>query len=329
MTQQVTKERIQIWTFTPTYLAHTNIKDVVVWNLDQSKQYQPYQAFAASESISAAPEQYLQYPDVQNVKIWLSINKYKELPTNEYTIDTATGKLSIKSGSQAFNYDSIWVEYQYIERNYTVDAANGSIKLPQKQRDIVAGQTLYIDYKWTESTIQAGGYLIELQDEWIGDKRLHWYVSFKGTLCWLKCSDFVDWKIGDRVLILKGGLGTVGTKSTISKYIMSARSQFLDHKNVVSFKVQNQNKTVTYQNEIDYTIDRENGIFAETAFSSIATGWLWVEYTYTEESYIKMHKCWNKDGSNQTPQDDILSDSSVAYTLNRTSDIILPIRTGL
>ncbi|MBF0488271.1 MAG: hypothetical protein HQK98_08945, partial [Nitrospirae bacterium] len=56
-----------------------------------------------------------QYPDVQNVKIWLSINKYKELPTNEYTIDTATGKLSIKAGSQAFNYDSIWVEYQYID----------------------------------------------------------------------------------------------------------------------------------------------------------------------------------------------------------------------
>ncbi|MBF0556872.1 MAG: hypothetical protein HQK96_20345 [Nitrospirae bacterium] len=56
VTQQVTKERIQLWNFSPAYLAHTNIKDVVVWDLEQRKQIQPYQAFATAESLSAAPD---------------------------------------------------------------------------------------------------------------------------------------------------------------------------------------------------------------------------------------------------------------------------------
>ncbi|KWT77343.1 hypothetical protein [Candidatus Magnetominusculus xianensis] len=330
VTKSVKKERISANTYPGSYVTYQNIKDVVVWDLEMTKQYPPYYSYAASEILTVMLSQSLKHRDIQNIKVYLSANKVAELSSSDYTCNTSTGELTIKSSSTAWRYDAVTVEYEYIVRNYSVDATNGCIKVSKTSPDIDEGSVLYIDYKWTESTIKAGGYLIPLQNEWIGDKRLHWYVSFKGTLCWLPCSDFVKWEIGDRVLVLKGGASSIGQTISVSKYIMSARSQYLNHKNIVSLRVYNENKTVLYQNEVDYTIDRENGILAETPSTSIVVGWLWVEYTYAEESYIQMHKCRNKDDANKTPDEDrILSHSCVAYSLDRKSDLILPIRTGV
>lgn len=330
VTKSVKKECISAKTYPGSYLTHQNIKDIVVWNLDMTKRYPPYYSYPASETLTVMSSQSLKHRDIQNVKIYLSANKVAELSSSDYTCNTSTGELTIKYSSVAWRYDAVTVEYDYVVRNYSIDATNGCIRVSKTSPDINTGDVLYVDYKWTESTIKAGGYLIELQDAWIGDKRLHWYVSFKGTLCWLQCSDFVGWEIGDRVMILKGGIGSVGTTYSVSKYVMSARSQFLEHKHIVSFKAYNQTKTILYQNEVDYTLDRENGVFAETPFSAIRVGWIWVEYTYTEESYIQTHKCRNKDDANKTPEEDrILSHSCVAYTLDRKSDLILPIRTGV
>ncbi|SDO04658.1 Cysteine-rich secretory protein family protein [Desulfonauticus submarinus] len=52
-----------------------------------------------------------------------------------------------------------------------------------------------------------GGYLHHFQDNWIGDKRLHWYVWFKGKLYWLQASDFNRYSLGERCFIFKNGKG--------------------------------------------------------------------------------------------------------------------------
>ena len=54
--------------------------------------------------------------------------------------------------------------------------------------------------------ITEGGYLEDFNDNWAGDEKLHWLVYFKGSLFWIKSSDFARYNIGDRVFIHKDGL---------------------------------------------------------------------------------------------------------------------------
>ena len=57
-----------------------------------------------------------------------------------------------------------------------------------------------------EGNVIEGGPGEEMQDEWEGDERLHWYVEFKGNYFWLKCSDFARYTLGARCFIYKNGL---------------------------------------------------------------------------------------------------------------------------
>lgn len=65
---------------------------------------------------------------------------------------------------------------------------------------------VFVRYKRVESVVEAGGPGVALPAEWIGHDLLHWLIIFKGNHCWLRCSDYVRYEIGDRVLILKGGI---------------------------------------------------------------------------------------------------------------------------
>ncbi|RLI54261.1 MAG: hypothetical protein DRP09_13560 [Candidatus Thorarchaeota archaeon] len=80
----------------------------------------------------------------------------------------------------------------------------------------VIGFGWFETYCWTSGTIQGcgllergypieGGMGVPMREKWIGDRRLHWLVNFKGKLYWVKCSDFYKYSIGERCVILKGG----------------------------------------------------------------------------------------------------------------------------
>lgn len=56
--------------------------------------------------------------------------------------------------------------------------------------------------------IEGGEHYI-LNNNWIGDDSLKWYVLFKGNYFWLECSDFSKYKNNDRVIIYKGGIGRI------------------------------------------------------------------------------------------------------------------------
>jgi hypothetical protein len=85
------------------------------------------------------------------------------------------------------------------------NAANGWVRLPMDSWN-QEGNTAVISYDTTTWTVLAGGNGEAFKDEWIGDPRLAWLVYFKGTLWWLKCSDFARFDIGERVYIHKSGL---------------------------------------------------------------------------------------------------------------------------
>jgi hypothetical protein len=152
-------------------------------------------------------------------------------------------------------------------------------------------------------------------------------------LFWVKCSDFVKWKIGDRVMIAKGGIPKTAKTLSYAEYRTATYAEFdqrLKHKNIIDFKAYNSNKTRLFIINKDYTLDRESGGFQMKSGGGMSYGqWLLVEYTYSDESAIEDHKCRNGDDCNQTPEEDILTDGAVSYTLDRTSDIILPYETGI
>lgn len=67
----------------------------------------------------------------------------------------------------------------------------------------------------TEEVID-GGYLQPFKYSYVGDDRLHYLVLFKGNLFWVKPTDFAEYKIGDRVFILKKGLSL--WKNAVCRY---------------------------------------------------------------------------------------------------------------
>ncbi len=60
-----------------------------------------------------------------------------------------------------------------------------------------------------------GGYWQEMEDEWIGDEKLHWLVRFKGQDFWVKSTDFARYEIGRRVFIHKDGLSKASAGGSV------------------------------------------------------------------------------------------------------------------
>ncbi|KJU87782.1 hypothetical protein MBAV_000023, partial [Candidatus Magnetobacterium bavaricum] len=83
-----------------------------------------------------------------------------------------------------------------IYKNYILDATNGSIKLPWVDKlhsDLFPRADLYLDYTYKQVDVLAGGVLQPFNSAWIGHPDLYWLVGYKGSLAWLKCSDFVEY----------------------------------------------------------------------------------------------------------------------------------------
>jgi hypothetical protein len=55
--------------------------------------------------------------------------------------------------------------------------------------------------------VKSGGPNYELNNSWLNDQRLQWFVNFKGGGYWLKCSDFSKYQLGQRCMIYKNGIG--------------------------------------------------------------------------------------------------------------------------
>jgi hypothetical protein len=258
-TKTVSKEMISVQSGVYTALSKNNIKEVTVYD-SSGKNVKAYYGYTATETVAVKSKQALKHKDITSVIAYVQSDS-NAFSDSDYSVDIASGNLTIPVKSAMWKYSSITVRYQYTMRNYDFDAATGLIRVSQGSVDLKSGQAVYVDYKYVKSTVEAGGDGYEFQDEWKGDSRLHWYVTYKGKRCWLKCSDFVKWKNGDRVLIHKGGAGRLKAEDT--------------------------------------------------------------------ETYIKMHKCRIVDETNQDPEDDTLSDSAVAYALDREVDFIMPVKVSL
>ncbi|MBF0464112.1 MAG: hypothetical protein HQK88_05940 [Nitrospirae bacterium] len=258
-TKSVSKERIYLQSGVYTALSNNNVKSVTVYD-SSGKKVAPNYSYSATETVQVKSKQTLKHKDIVSAIVYVQSDS-NSFSASDYSIDTTSGTITVPAKSSMWKYDFVTVWYKYVKRNYDFDAATGLIRVSQNSVDLKSGEAVYVDYKYVKSTVDAGGDGFEFQNEWQGSNKLHWYVTYKGKRLWLKCSDFVKWKNGDRVLIHKGGPSKLKAEDT--------------------------------------------------------------------EAYITMHKCRIVDESNQEPEDDTLSDSAVAYSLDRGVDFILPIKVTL
>ncbi|MEO5357850.1 MAG: hypothetical protein H7844_11190 [Nitrospirae bacterium YQR-1] len=227
-TKSISKEMIYVQSRVYTALSKNNIKEVTVYD-SSGKKVKPYYSYTATETVPVKSKQALKHKDITSVIAYVQ-NDSNAFSASDYSVDTTSGILTIPAKSTMWKYSSITVWYQYTLRNYDLEATTGQLRVSQNAVDLKSGQAVYVDYKYVKSTVEAGGDGYEFQDEWRADSRLHWYVTYKGKRCWLRCSDFVKWNTGDRVLIHKGGAGKVKAEDT-EAYIKMHKCRVVDETN--------------------------------------------------------------------------------------------------
>ena len=94
-----------------------------------------------------------------------------------------------------------------------------------------------------------GGEHYSLNNNWIGDDRLKWYVLFKGNYFWLECSDFAKYAENDRVIIWKNGIGRTKKGLTDNKC-----------RNNDSLNKPAENEEVLTDNAVSYVLNSDNDV---------------------------------------------------------------------
>ena len=133
---------------------------------------------------------------------------------------------------------------------------------------------------WTSGIVQGCGLLDEegnviegglghsFSDAWIGDERLRWLISYKGQkeLYWLKCSDFAEYKIGDRVFIQKQGLSkALNYDGTEAEQDPACRWPY-PHKSELPMNQQDGSPPILSDSNVTYTLDPSNDIIVPQKF---------------------------------------------------------------
>jgi len=119
-----------------------------------------------------------------------------------------------------------------------------------------------------DGTLVAGGLGTSMQDEWIGDSRLHWLVHFKGSYYWLQSSDFTRYNIGDRVTIYKSGTSKAINQQGMLVFEPGCRGPipWYSEYPIVYQKDSELNFETVSSDNVAYTLDPSNDIIVPVRF---------------------------------------------------------------